>query len=717
MRYSAASGLGTIGLDTVVDSLSGGERRRVALAAALVTDADLLLLDEPTNHLDIEGIAWLAAHLVARRSALVAVTHDRWFLDAVAALTWEVVDGTVQIREGGYSDWVFARAERLRLDRAAEERRRNLARKELAWLRRGPPARTSKPRYRIEAAEALIADVPEPRNSVELATFARRRLGKDVLDLEDVSVSVPGLDLPPAGRGNLIRANQTDNAGEVPAAGGRKLLDRVTWRLGPGNRIGVVGVNGSGKSTVLRVLVGELPPESGSVKVGRTVRLGYLSQEVVELPGELRLLEAVSEVAGLVNLGGKDLTAGQLAERFGFPTAQQWTRVAELSGGERRRLQLLRILMAEPNVLVLDEPTNDLDTDTLAALEDLLDAWPGTLIVVSHDRYLIERVTDDVVALLGDGRITHLPGGIDEYLRRRAAARESGPAPAGSGAAGRVCPVPRWRRRPPAPTRPPYALCARTCNGWRRGWNRCSARSPPCTSAWPRQARTMPRRRIWTPNCEPCWTRRTRQRPTGSPSPNNSNPDPARTNRSDEAEVGNSCPTIPDRGIDPGIDQDVPGASREAGSGGTDEVQLAPAAWHQPRTVRPGQRTDPAPTGAAGDRRRPNDAPHSEGHRSDRRGRCRSARGPRPRRAPGGYRIDDNPAHHAGSAVRSCSTMARTRASPYRPWRATVTARRTRTDAGTIDAGPRPARGGTRGSSTTTHRTRSGRLTATVSAR
>jgi len=391
-------GLANIGLDTLVDNLSGGERRRVALAAALVTDADLLVLDEPTNHLDIEGVAWLAAHLVARRSALVAVTHDRWFLDAVATTTWEVVDGSVHIREGGYSDWVFARAERLRLDRAAEETRQNLARKELAWLRRGAPARTSKPRYRIDAAEALIADVPEPRNTPELQSFARKRLGKDVLDLEGVTATVPG-------KGPEEQ---------------RILLDDVTWRVGPGDRIGLVGINGSGKSTMLRVLVGDRDVTAGAVKRGKTVSIGYLSQDVVELSPQLRLLEAVTEIAGTVNLGGKDISAGQLAERFGFTNEHQWTRVAQLSGGERRRLQLLRILMAEPNVLILDEPTNDLDTDTLASLEDLLDSWPGTLIVVSHDRYLIERVTDDVVALLGDGKVTHLPGGIPEYLRRRA---------------------------------------------------------------------------------------------------------------------------------------------------------------------------------------------------------------------------------------------------------------------------------------------------------
>ena len=398
----AGLGLRDIGLESVVGSLSGGEQRRVSLGAALVTDADLLLLDEPTNHLDIEAVAWLAEYLRNRSGAVVAVTHDRWFLDAVATSTWEVVDAAVLGREGGYSDWVFARAERLRLDQAAEERRKNLARKELAWLRRGPPARTAKPRYRLEAAEAIIAGEPEPRNSVELQAFARRRLGKDVLELADVSASVTAAD-----------------------GTGRTLLDQVSWLVGPGDRIGVVGINGSGKSTLLRILVGELPPAGGRIKIGSTVRLGYLSQEVAELPGELRLLEAVTQIAGVVELGGKTLTAGQLAERFGFTKTHQWTRVAELSGGERRRLQLLRILMDEPNVLVLDEPTNDLDTDTLAALEDLLDSWPGTLLVVSHDRYLIERVADTTVALFGDGRITHLPGGVEEYLRRRAADQQA----------------------------------------------------------------------------------------------------------------------------------------------------------------------------------------------------------------------------------------------------------------------------------------------------
>ncbi|MGH3942348.1 MAG: ABC-F family ATP-binding cassette domain-containing protein [Pseudonocardiaceae bacterium] len=384
-------GLPALGLDRPVARLSGGERRRVALAAALVGEPDLLVLDEPTNHLDVEGVRWLAEHLKARRAAVVVVTHDRWFLDTVCTRTWEVVDGRVDGYDGGYADWVYARAERGRMAAAAEDRRRNLARKELAWLRRGPQARSSKPRYRIEAAEALIADVPPPRDPVELLAFTRRRLGRTVLELEDVTVQV---------------ADRVVLAGE-------------TWRIGPGERIGLVGINGSGKTTLLRLLAGELSPDRGRRVVGRTVRLAYLHQELADLPGSLRVLEAVEEVARRVVLGRQELSASQLAERLGFPPSRQWTPVAELSGGERRRLQLTRLLMAEPNVLLLDEPTNDLDIDTLAQLEDLLDGWPGSLVVVSHDRYLVERVCDTVVALLGNGRITHLIGGIEEYLQRR----------------------------------------------------------------------------------------------------------------------------------------------------------------------------------------------------------------------------------------------------------------------------------------------------------
>jgi ATP-binding cassette subfamily F protein uup len=387
-------GIGALGMDTEVGSLSGGERRRVALAAALVQELDLLVLDEPTNHLDVEGVRWLAEHLLARRCALVVVTHDRWFLDTVCTRTWEVAGGKVEQYEGGYADWVFARAERARLADVAQERRRNLARKELAWLQRGAKARTSKPRYRVQAAEDLIADVPAPRDTVELVSFARNRLGRVVLELEDVTL----------------------------AAGERALLSGVTWRIGPGDRIGLVGVNGSGKTTLLRLLAGELAPATGRRIQGQTVRLAHLTQELHDLPGGLRVLVAVEQIAGRVTLGKQDLSASQLAERFGFPPSRQWTPVADLSGGERRRLQLTRLLMAEPNVLLLDEPTNDLDIDTLQQLEDLLDSWAGTMVVVSHDRYLVERVCDDVVALLGDGRITHLPGGIDEYLRRLTAA-------------------------------------------------------------------------------------------------------------------------------------------------------------------------------------------------------------------------------------------------------------------------------------------------------
>jgi len=390
----AGIGVDRLGLDALVDGLSGGERRRVALAAALVQDLDLLVLDEPTNHLDVEGVQWLAEHLLARRSALVVVTHDRWFLDTVATRTWEVVNGQVESYEGGYNDWIFARAERARQADAMEERRRNLARKELAWLRRGAPARTSKPRYRIEAAESLIANVPPPRDTVALASFAKRRLGRVVIELEDATLTTPD---------------------------GRELVHDLTWRLGPGERIGLVGVNGSGKTTLLRTLAGELEPASGRRIQGKTVEIGWLRQELDDLPTDLRVLDAVKDVAERITLGDKEISAGQLAERLGFTPARQRTPVGDLSGGERRRLQLTRVLMAEPNVLLLDEPTNDLDIDTLQQLEDLLDGWAGTMVVISHDRYLIERICDSTWALFGDGRLTNLPGGIDEYLRRRAA--------------------------------------------------------------------------------------------------------------------------------------------------------------------------------------------------------------------------------------------------------------------------------------------------------
>ncbi|WP_217913469.1 ABC-F family ATP-binding cassette domain-containing protein [Miltoncostaea marina] len=404
------------GLDTRVGALSGGERRRVALARLLLDGPELLLLDEPTNHLDVEGVDWLARHLAARRGSLVVVTHDRWFLDAVCTATWEVADGAVHRYEGGYAAWVLARAERERLEAAREERRRNLLRKELAWLRRGPPARTSKPRFRIEAANALIGDEPEPRDRAELLRFATARLGRNVLDVEGVSLS----------------------------RGGRRLLDDVTWRLGPGERVALVGVNGSGKTTLVRLLAGELEPDRGEVRRGVTVRLAHLSQDTAELPAGLSVLEAVERVRLRARLGdGRELTAAGMCERFGFRGARARTPVDDLSGGERRRVQLMRLMMDEPNVLLLDEPTNDLDIETLTALEDLLDSWPGTLVVVSHDRWFVERVCDDVHALMGDGRLRHLPGGVDQYMALRRAAAE-GPAPAAPPAA--------------APTAPPGAV-------------------------------------------------------------------------------------------------------------------------------------------------------------------------------------------------------------------------------------------------------------------
>ncbi|MCK7642827.1 ABC-F family ATP-binding cassette domain-containing protein [Corynebacterium sp. CCM 8835] len=395
------SGLGIVdlGLDTPVGQLSGGERRRTNLAAAMVRDLDLLILDEPTNHLDIEGVQWLAAHLVARRCALVVVTHDRWFLDTVATRTWEVHDGVVDAYEGGYNDWMFARAERARQADAIEQRRQNLARKELAWLRRGAPARTSKPRYRIEAAEALISNVPAPRDTVELMAFSRKRQGRVVIELEDATITTPD---------------------------GRELVRDLTWRLNPGERIGLVGVNGSGKTTLLRAIAGEHELAEGRRIEGKTVRLGWLRQELDDLDPDQRLLDAVEEVASYVQMGKRELSASQLAERLGFSAKRQRTPVGDLSGGERRRLQLTRVLMAEPNVLLLDEPTNDLDIDTLQELESLLDGWPGTLVVISHDRYLIERVCDSTWALFGDGDLTNLPGGIDEYLQHRARAEAEG---------------------------------------------------------------------------------------------------------------------------------------------------------------------------------------------------------------------------------------------------------------------------------------------------
>lgn len=396
-------GVAELGLDTKVGGLSGGERRRVNLAAALVRDLDLVVLDEPTNHLDVEGVQWLAEHLISRRMAIVVVTHDRWFLDTIATMTWEVHDGRVDIYEGGYNDWVFARAERARQADAIEQRRQNLARKELAWLRRGAPARTSKPRYRVEAAETLIADVPAPRDSVELMAFSRQRQGKVVIELEDVRIETPD---------------------------GRMLVDHLTWRLAPGERIGLVGVNGSGKTTLLRALAGEHPLAAGKRIEGQTVRLGWLRQELDDLDPRRTLLDAVEDVASYVQLGKREMSASQLAERLGFSPKRQRTPVGDLSGGERRRLQLTRVLMAEPNVLLLDEPTNDLDIDTLQELESLLDSWPGTLVVISHDRYLIERVTDTTWALFGDGKLTNLPRGIEQYLEIRGQMAEAeGSAP------------------------------------------------------------------------------------------------------------------------------------------------------------------------------------------------------------------------------------------------------------------------------------------------
>ncbi len=402
------------GPETPLATLSGGERRRVALAQLLLDGPELLLLDEPTNHLDIEAISWLAGHLAERRGALLVVTHDRWFLDAVCTATWEVADEVVHQYEGGYAAYVLARAERERQQAAREDRRRALVRKELAWLRRGPPARTAKPKFRTEAANALIADEPQARDRAELLRFAGARLGDKVLDAVDVSL----------------------------AFGEHAVLRRATWRLGPGDRVALVGANGSGKTSLLRLLAGELTPDAGVIERGATVRLAHLSQGTAEVPGSLRVLESLEAVRGVATLSdGVQITAGMLCERFGFRGDRARTLVDDLSGGERRRLALMRLLMEGPNVLLLDEPTNDLDIDTLTALEDLLDGWPGTLVVVSHDRYFVERVCDDVFSLTDDRDIRHLPGGMEQYLELRRAATGTGAvATTGAGAAGAEAP-------------------------------------------------------------------------------------------------------------------------------------------------------------------------------------------------------------------------------------------------------------------------------------
>ena len=378
-----------------LSTLSGGERRRVGLATLLIDELDLILLDEPTNHLDVEGVAWLANHLNSRKAlAVLVITHDRWFLDAVTDRTWEVVGGKVEEYDGGYSAFVLAKAERARQASAMDARRNNLIRKELAWLRRGAPARTTKPKFRVDAANILIAEEPAPRDQGELLKFARNRLGNTVYEAHHLQLR----------------------------AGDKELIDDLYWNVGPGDRIGIVGINGSGKTTLMRTLASEAQPFAGKLTTGITVKAAFLTQHLDELNPQWRVLEAVEKVAAHIELGkGKSLSASQLCERLGFDKDSQWTPVGDLSGGEKRRLQLTRLLMDSPNVLLLDEPTNDFDIETLTELEDLLDSFSGTLIVISHDRYFLERVCDRFVGLLGDGALRDLPRGVDQYLEQRVA--------------------------------------------------------------------------------------------------------------------------------------------------------------------------------------------------------------------------------------------------------------------------------------------------------
>lgn len=383
-----------IAWDGRIGELSGGQRRRVDLARVLIADCDVLMLDEPTNHLDVHGIAWLADHLKSRwprkAGALLVVTHDRWFLDEVCSGMWEVHDGQVDQFEGGYSAYVLQRVERAQAAQTAEQKRRNILRKELAWLSRGPQARSTKPKFRIDSALELIEGEPPVRNTLELKRTAVSRLGKQVVDL----------------------------LGVTQRYGDTTVIDDVTWRIGPGDRLGILGENGSGKTTLLNVIRGSLEPASGHVKIGKTVRFAVLSQHLDELNelGSYRVREVLARYETRYEFDGKEMTPAQLLERLGFESAQLSAVVSDLSGGQKRRLQLMLILLDKPNVLILDEPDNDLDIDMLAVVESLLDTWPGTLLLITHDRHLMERVTDDQFALL-DGKIRHLPGGIDEYLR------------------------------------------------------------------------------------------------------------------------------------------------------------------------------------------------------------------------------------------------------------------------------------------------------------
>ncbi|WP_411701065.1 ABC-F family ATP-binding cassette domain-containing protein [Conyzicola sp.] len=418
------SGLvGGIPWEARMGELSGGQRRRVGLAALLVGDWDIIFLDEPTNHLDVEGIAWLAEHLKRRWSTnaggLMVVTHDRWFLDEVCTDTWEVHDKIIEPFEGGYAAYILQRVERDRSAAASESKRQNLMRKELAWLGRGAPARSTKPKFRIDAANELIANEPPPRDKVTLASMAMQRLGKDVVDLENVYVSY------------------TDKS----TGGVKEVLKDVTWRIAPGERTGILGVNGAGKSTLLSLVAGSLMPTAGKVKRGKTIKVATLTQQLGELEDiwEDRVSDVLGRQKSSYIAGGKEMTPSQLLERVGFQSAQLSTRVKELSGGQKRRLQLLLIILDEPNVLILDEPTNDLDTDMLAAIEDLLDSYPGTLLVVSHDRYLLERVTDQQYAVL-DGGMRHLPRGVDQYLEIRMAQLKADAAPAASNGAVKKVP-------------------------------------------------------------------------------------------------------------------------------------------------------------------------------------------------------------------------------------------------------------------------------------